>query len=359
MAIDARHAPPRRPHARSVCAALPLATVLAACGASVVRCAPGEAAPANLAPVDDGLARAFADVPFHSKKAARSLSDVAPLAGGELLLVSDEGTELGLARPGEKGRTIDVLSAFPAFAEALGGKPPKEIDYESAAADQGTLVVVGSASLKREKPEGSAAQLHEIKLASGEGKPHSNYLLELRAGPGAEITLAKSLDVRRALLADPLLEPFSALPSKENGLDVEGVALRGRTVYLGLRGPVLRGHAIVASLDLDAPEPRPALHFLALEGLGVRSLCRAAAGGFWVLAGPTLDVADPFVLFHWDGEGSVLDAADGSHLRRAADVAHAPGDKPEGLFERGGQLCVVHDGPTGGAPRCRPIPSLR
>jgi Protein of unknown function (DUF3616) len=359
MALDARRAPHRRPHARSVCAALPLASVLAACGASVIRCAPAEGAPATLTPVDDGLARAFADVPFHAKKAARSISDVAPLASGELLLVSDEGTELGLARPGGKGRTIDVLVAFSSFVDALGGKAPKEIDYEGAAADHETVVVGGSASLKRERPEGSAAQLQEIKLASGEGKPHSNYLLELSAGQGGGLTLVKSVDVRRALLADPLLEPFSSLPSKENGLDVEGAALRGRSVYLGLRGPVLRGHAIVASLDLDDPEPRAALHFLPLEGLGVRSLCRAAAGGFWVLAGPTLDVADPFVLFHWDGEASVFDAADGTHLRRVADLSHAPGDKPEGLFEHGGQLCVVHDGPAGGAPRCRPIPSLR
>ena len=45
------------------------------------------------------------------------------------------------------------------------------------------------------------------------------------------------------------------LPSKDNGLDIEGLAVLGNRVYLGLRGPVLRGRAIILELELEESEP--------------------------------------------------------------------------------------------------------
>ncbi|WP_457090403.1 DUF3616 domain-containing protein [Microvirga sp. P5_D2] len=39
--------------------------------------------------------------------------------------------------------------------------------------------------------------------------------------------------------------PFLSIPSKENGFDVEGLAVREGRISPGLRGPVLRGHAVV------------------------------------------------------------------------------------------------------------------
>ena len=75
------------------------------------------------------------------------------------------------------------------------------------------------------------------------------------------------------------------IPSKDNGLDVEGLAVSGNRVFLGLRGPVLRGWTVVIELQvtagsggvfkLDALGPSGAhirRHFLQLEGLGVRDL---------------------------------------------------------------------------------------
>ena len=47
---------------------------------------------------------------------------------------------------------------------------------------------------------------------------------------------------------DPHLEDFirsSQIPGKGNGLDFEGIAVRGRPVFIGLRGPVLREWAVV------------------------------------------------------------------------------------------------------------------
>ena len=50
-----------------------------------------------------------------------------------------------------------------------------------------------------------------------------------------------------ALAEDEHLGPFlqMGLPSKDNGFDIEGLAVQGNQVFLGLRGPVLRGWAII------------------------------------------------------------------------------------------------------------------
>ncbi len=59
---------------------------------------------------------------------------------------------------------------------------------------------------------------------------------------------ARGKDLRDLLEDDEHLAPFLAIPGKDNGLDVEGIAVRGDRVLLGLRGPVLRGWALVLEL---------------------------------------------------------------------------------------------------------------
>ena len=106
-------------------------------------------------------------------------------------------------------------------------------------------------------------------------------------------------NLRDLLRRDEHLGPFLPIPGKDNGLDIEGIAVRGERVYLGLRGPVLRGWAFVLELrpyvDDDEPDRlrlRPfedgqpyRKHVLDLDGLGVRDLC-PAGDDLLVLAGP-------------------------------------------------------------------------
>jgi len=78
-------------------------------------------------------------------------------------------------------------------------------------------------------------------------------------------------------------------------------------VLVGLRGPVLRGWAVVLELRLeDVPgrADRLALgdcrkHFLWLDGLGVRDMCRDG-DDVVVLAGPTMDLDGPARLYRWN-----------------------------------------------------------
>ena len=112
----------------------------------------------------------------------------------------------------------------------------------------------------------------------------------------------------RAVARDPHIGPFLHLPSKDNGFDVEGIAVLGDRVFLGLRGPVLGGWAIVLEVKVGEAAPgmlklerlssgaRYRKHFLDLGGLGVRDLCMDGRD-LLILAGPTMKLDGPALVF--------------------------------------------------------------
>jgi len=113
----------------------------------------------------------------------------------------------------------------------------------------------------------------------------------------------------RLLRKDPHLGPFLTIPSKDNGFDIEGLAVaQGGRVFLGLRGPVIDGWACVLEIALTAqarqsgelafsklpassrspsPSVRYRKHFLDLKGQGVRDLCLAGRD-LLILSGPPM-----------------------------------------------------------------------
>ena len=106
---------------------------------------------------------------------------------------------------------------------------------------------------------------------------------------------------------------FAGLPSKENGVDIEGLAAKDGALYLGFRGPVLRENFVpIARVDPSGSD-EPELLFVKLGGRGVRDIA-ATTDGFLILAGPNGDQDWSFELFHWDGRDMVT----GSTGRRAA-----------------------------------------
>lgn len=177
----------------------------------------------------------------------------------------------------------------------------------------------------------------------------------------------------RAILAhdkdgkpDRHLSPWLALPGKDNGFDIEGLAVAGEKVFLGLRGPVLRGWAVVLELHLEddgdsglklkkiGPNGRAyRKHFLGLGGLGVRDLC-ADGQDMLVLAGPPLTHDGPVRVFRWP-EGVAKNQetvvwADELE-KRALTIPHGVGvDRAEGMtLVPGGNppsILVVYDAPA-------------
>jgi len=258
----------------------------------------------------------------------------------------------------------------------------EEIDIEGLDLANGYLWLVGSHSSTRKnlEPDADANALEEF--AEIRERPNRHLLVRIalaRDGngfspvaettPGASeerrTTAALVGDLAKALLADDHLAPFLAIPAKENGLDVEGLAVFGDRVLLGLRGPVLRGWATVleveprdhpnkpARLTLGSPPYRK--HFLDLDGLGVRDLCRDG-DDLLVLAGPTMGLDGPVRVYRWRGaaNGRDQEIVAGSDLSVAVELPFGNGDdhaeaitviSPEGEPVR---LLVVYDSPSAG-----------
>lgn len=194
-----------------------------------------------------------------------------------------------------------------------GGKDDGESDLEGLARDGDRLWMVGSHSLRRRKYDAKAGplKLHDRQSRNahvlgclrldGEGRPVAGQRLAFDAAEGRDA-------LTEALASDRRIAPFLAIPSKDNGLDIEGIAARGERVLVGLRGPVLRGIALVldlrlGGLDGDGPTLSLEAHrcrYLSLSGLAVRDLAVVpGSDDVLVLAGPTMDLAGPCYLHRW------------------------------------------------------------
>lgn len=207
----------------------------------------------------------------------------------------------------------------------------EEIDIEGLAYDNHYIWFVGSHSYKRKKPKAEKTEAKNVqRLAKIETEPN-RYILgripivngELFAAcPHPEdstrqLTAAKlSLSpmgnsLMEALADDEHLGHFikAMIPGKDNGFDIEGIEVEQNRVFLGLRGPVLRGWAVMLEIALeeatpgvlnlsalDTPGQPYKKHFLYLNGLGIRDLC-CDGSDLLILAGPTMDLDGPVEVY--------------------------------------------------------------
>ncbi len=303
-----------------------------------------------------------------------------------LSAVRPDGTCLWIA--GDETATVERLTADRggygehttfrlADAVTLPGGPEDEVDVEGLARNGPYLWAVGSHSSRRKQIKAKHEDDKAVRrLAQVTDEPSRRVLarLAVAAGPdGLPAIMRETLDghtsallpggVTGILTDDPHLAPFLAIPGKDNGLDVEGVAVHGEVLYLGLRGPVLRGWAVVISLlpqsgtagdvlELAALDDDGAVyrtHFLDLEGLGVRDLCPDGAD-LLVLAGPSMALDGPVRVYRWlDAcKGDVPRVVRAPALSRELDLPFGDGDDhPEGIgLLDGRRLLVVYDSPA-------------
>lgn len=205
-----------------------------------------------------------------------------------------------------------------------------EIDIEGMDYSHDYLWLTGSHSTKRKKPKGKKTEKDLERLATIK-TDFNRYLLaripvfegelfkscsqpdnpEVKLTAGCLQKTENSNILIDALKEDIHLGPFLSfpLPSKENGFDIEGLAIHKDRVFLGFRGPVLRGWAIILEIEVEEKEPgvltlkeigeAGALyrkHFVYLNGLGVRELCFKGED-LIILAGPTMDVEGEMRVF--------------------------------------------------------------
>ncbi len=220
----------------------------------------------------------------------------------------------------------------------LPGAADEEADLEGMAVADGYLWVVGSHGLKRKniKPDKShadnAKRLSKVALDGNrrllaclpiEPDANGEPCLVRKAADGRRARRlkgdAESNLLTRALADDPHFGPYMAIPGKDNGFDVEGLAVDGRRLLIGLRGPVLRGWSALLELAVEARDDQLRLaplddsgtlirkHFLQLDGLGVRDL-HFAGDDLYILAGPTMVLNGDIRVFKWPAARPLLAA---------------------------------------------------
>ncbi|MFG6196811.1 DUF3616 domain-containing protein [Nonomuraea sp. JJY05] len=238
----------------------------------------------------------------------------------------------------------------------LPAGPEDEADIEGLARANGYLWLVGSHSLKRRKVKSKDPEKAADRLATVVREENRFILTRLplhgeTPGPGTILSGKDNLTTH--LRGDRHLAPFLELPGKDNGLDVEGIAVVSERIYLGLRGPVLRGWAVLLELRLEeAGRSRLRLrepyrkHFLDLGGLGVRDLC-PDGDSLLILAGPTMDLDGPVRIVRWR-PGTRQGVVPEGELETVIELPYGVKcDHPEGLaLLDDGRLMVVYDSPS-------------
>lgn len=280
----------------------------------------------------------------------------------------------------------------------LPGSGDGEVDVEGLAWAPPYLWIVGSHGRKRGKADAKEGVAKAFKTLAKVNLDENRYLLgripleeDPQGGglvprrecpdprdPSATLTAARlkgrgeQSALMQAIGDDEHLRRYLKIPGKDNGFDVEGLAAANGRLFLGLRGPVIRGWAVVLEvkpvkgnrperLKLKRIGPdgrRYRKHFLDLEGLGVREIT-ADGDDLLVLAGPTMAVRAPATLFRWRGAAKLK--ADSitarEELEKLLDLPHdvdGGEDHPEGICCLDGegsgadQVLVVYDS---GGPR--------
>jgi hypothetical protein len=318
----------------------------------------------------------FRPKPRGQKKHWRENLSAVAAHGATLFAADDENPAIcRLIAEGDGYRHLGTTSLADLVADLPGGADG-EMDIEGLAVEGGHLWIVGSHAPTRKQPkEGDDDAQALARLAEVRDDPNRHFLGRLcldgpTSGGPADLGAGAHLPMRAGegrlldlLGGDPYLGRFAGIPAKENGLDVEGLAAVGDgRVFLGLRGPVLRGWAGVLELQLREPragrlEPEPIgpagrpyrRHFLDLGGLGLRELAQDGSD-LLLLAGPTMDLDGPVHIHRWGGALAVT----GDSLVRADELGppvlsppYGRGrDHAEGMTLLGGnELLVVYDSP--------------
>jgi hypothetical protein len=237
--------------------------------------------------------------------------------------------------------------------------PEEEIDLEGLAVADGWLWAIGSHARTRNKAEKALDETIDLDDLANLKDTRSRCLLaRLPLVEGADGWRPVAIDgdrragmlpqdeegnaIARALADDLLIGPFTRIPAKEGGVDIEGIAVEGPRIALGMRGPVIGTHALLVELDIAADadgtlriERGPFRRLLAMEGLGIRDL-KCFGDDLIVLAGPTTGLSGPCALYRWPGWANDP-AQDPTRVRlhrpeRILDLPFGRGeDHPEGL----------------------------
>ena len=212
-----------------------------------------------------------------------------------------------------------------------------ELDIEGIAVDGNFIYVVGSHSSKRKKV-GSKKSYKKNRKTFNQGKiddePSRDWLHRIEVNKQVQPVAKMSISLKDVISNHKALKAFSKVPSKENGVDIEGIAVDDGWVYVGFRGPVFRDNYVpVLKFKFDEHEKSASLLFVKLDGGGVRDMA-SVQDGFLIVSGPVGDAPGPYQVYHWNGLDMVpgkdrVDTKD--HIEKLGEINVKKG-KAEGIL---------------------------
>lgn len=309
----------------------------------------------------------------------RDLSAVV-VHGDTMFVACDEGAVIERLTRGPGGTWDSHRRVRLGELVDLPGGAEGEMDIEGLAIDEAEdgpwLWVLGSQSLKRRKAQGGPEGPEGLAtLGRVEWEPNRQFLgrFPLRGEGGTLLPVEKDAGrrvqhvrltakgkLRRWMRRDRHLARALRIPSKENGLDVEGIAARGLRVWVGLRGPLLRRNAVILEMEMRVTRKghlkprridgrrRYRKHALDTRGLGIRDL-HLAGEDLLAVVGTVTSSDGPAAILRLPrlgGRGESGWLSDQSVEGVIELPYRGPHDHPEGLAHLGGgDWIVLYDSP--------------
>lgn len=256
---------------------------------------------------------------------------------------------------GNKAPAPDIVGAPPKNVACRESAKFKDLDGEAVANDGEDFFVAGSHGCSRNSAEFSPSSFILARI------PASVVANAVRSGADSVIQDASTKTTYRLsealLLAPGVKSYFGRNLMNDNGLNVEGIAVSGGLMFVGLRAPVLDGQAFIVTVPIDALFD-PAIPIrpvditeikVDLGGRGIRDISMLADGTMILLAGPAQLQPIGYALFQFDPRTSAVSLL-------AEFDGLAPGAKAEALqvLKDDGQrldAIIMFDGVKGGGAR--------
>lgn len=266
-----------------------------------------------------------------------------------MALATDEGTAIQIL-PRKQGQYIAHSKGVITLSDGQ-----EELDLEGLAWQKPYLYAIGSHSKKRKKAKTNLSNKKNLKrLTPIYDEPARNQLFRIKLNRKLEAESIQSLSLMPWIKKNELLAPFRQIPSKENGIDMEGIAIVGKHLYIGFRGPVLRGNLTpILKLTLkkgkDFAIKKYKLKLVNLDGLGIRDMT-SLDDQLYLLTGPVNSEPNRYTIRTWDGK---------THIEpfKVLKAFHKPKGKPENLVVKRSQkspglvIFIAQDGLKNGEIR--------
>jgi hypothetical protein len=250
------------------------------------------------------------------------------IVGDYLVIGSDEADRCQVLKSTDRGYTLlkdsDVVLA----------NDGKEVDIEGIACEGRRVYVVGSHAYVRPKLDKEEPyRKNRERIGQIRYHPSRDVLARFTLQENGRASSLEKTSLRSVIEANPILRPFARIPDKENGVNIEGLAVKQGRLYIGFRSPILRDNYVpVLTCDFDHVDSAKLL-FVRIEGLGIRDLA-AVKDGILILAGPMGDGPGSYKIFLWNARDclpGVERQDEAGEIKELCQIPHEDNGRAEGI----------------------------